>query len=141
MKMLYSALTGGFYDDSSDFPADVVTISSEEHQSLLEGQASGKLIAADSKGFPVLIDLPPRSSEASAAIERKWRDEQLLVTDGVVSRHRDELEEGADTTLAAEQYSELQGYRRALRNWPESGEFPLIDHRPPTPLWLTDQLQ
>ena len=37
-----------------------------------------------------------------------------LVTDGVVTRHRDEVEEGGATTLTAEQYTELQAYRRAF---------------------------
>lgn len=76
-----------------------------------------------------------------AAIERGWRDGALQATDGLVARHRDELEESSKTTLTAAQYTELQAYRRALRNWPEAGEFPLIEHRPAAPLWLSDQVQ
>ncbi|MNE99140.1 hypothetical protein D3C80_1977680 [compost metagenome] len=76
-----------------------------------------------------------------AAIERRWRDGQLAATDGVVARHRDELEAVATTTLTPAQYSVLQQYRQALRHWPESGEFPLLDHRPPAPLWLAEQTQ
>lgn len=76
-----------------------------------------------------------------AAAERVWRDGVLLAADGLVARHRDELEEGQETTLTPTQYTELQAYRRALRNWPEAGEFPLIDHRPLPPPWLTGPLQ
>lgn len=140
MGMFYSAQTGGFYDGTTDRPVDVLAISTEEHQSLLEGQASGKLIAAGAGGSPVLIDPPARSPGFYAAAERRWRDDQLAVTDGIVTRHRDELEEGINITLAAEQYTQLQAYRRALRAWPESGEFPLSQHRPSAPEWLSGLL-
>lgn len=137
MGMFYSAQTGGFYDGTTARPADALAISIEEHQSLLEGQASGKLIAAGKGGSPVLIDPPAPSPEIYAAAERSWRDEQLTATDNLVTRHRDELEDGGATTLTTKQYTELQAYRRALRGWPESGEFPLSEHRPPMPEWLS----
>ncbi|WPX21035.1 hypothetical protein RHM58_14930 [Pseudomonas sp. 10S4] len=65
----------------------------------------------------------------------------MAETDSVVTRHRDELESSGSTTLTAEQYIELQDYRRHLRNWPEGAEFPLVDHRPVAPPWLTGSLQ
>ena len=113
-----------------------VEISEGEHAALLQGQADGQVIACDESGYPILVDPPIPSPDLLAEIERDWRDSQLANTDGVVSRHRDELEDGLATTLTAVQYTELQSYRRALRNWPEAGEFPLIEHRPPPPLWL-----
>jgi len=119
-------------------PEDAVEITSAYHAELLVGQSEGKVIAWGDDGHPVLVDPPPPSSEGLAVIERVWRDGQLAVTDGVVSRHRDELEEGQVTTLTPAQYTELQAYRRTLRNWPEAGEFPLIEHRPTTPPWLTE---
>jgi hypothetical protein len=122
-------------------PDDVVGISDENYAGLMEGQAIGKVISCGDDGYPLLIDPPPVSDEVLKQNERVWRDAQLSVTDGVVSRHRDELEEAQETTLTPEQYSELQVYRRALRNWPEAGEFPLIDHRPPPPSWLAEQIQ
>jgi hypothetical protein len=75
-----------------------------------------------------------------AAVERVWRDGVLLATDGLVARHRDELEGGSEATLTPEQYAKLQEYRRDLRNWPEAGEFPLSEHRPAAPPWLTEQI-
>jgi len=83
---------------------------------------------------------PPPTPEELAMVERVWRNGALAATDGVVIRHRDEMESGGPTTLTPEQYSELQQYRQALRNWPESGEFPLIDHRPLAPPWLAENL-
>lgn len=141
--MFASKSTRFFYDEAihSSMPADVVEISAEAHAALLSGQSEGKVISWGDDGYPVLIDLPPPSAEVLAATERSWRDQKLADTDGVVARHRDELEAESVTTLSAEQYAELQAYRRALRNWPEAGEFPLIDHRPIAPPWLIEQNQ
>lgn len=118
-------------------PEDAVEITSAHHTELLAGLSEGKVITWGDDGYPVLIDPPPLTPEETAAIERVWRDAKLAATDGVVTRHRDELEEGIATTLTVEQYTELQVYRRELRNWPEAGEFPLSEHRPPAPAWLS----
>lgn len=143
MTVFFSPGTGFFYDDqvSSFIPEDVLEYSAEERDTLLALVSHGRRIAAGADGYPVLVDPPPLTPEEAAAIERAWRDVKLAATDGVVTRHRDELEEGVATTLTVEQYTELQVYRRDLRNWPEAGEFPLIEHRPKAPLWLAGQLQ
>lgn len=141
--IFFSATELGFYDSTiiSDIPVDCVEVSLDSHRALMDGQTAGMAIAADEFGGPILIDRPPLSAEVQAAVERAWRDAQLALTDPLVSRHRDEVEEGVATTLTPEQYAELQEYRRALRNWPEEGKFPLIDHRPPPPSWLAGQIQ
>nr|WP_054047700.1 phage tail assembly chaperone [Pseudomonas nunensis] len=122
-------------------PVDAVEITTERRNELLAAQSLGKVIAPDDSGYPILIDPPPVSAVEQARVERAWRDAQLAPTDGMVSRHRDELEAGIATTLAAEQYAELQIYRRELRNWPQGAEFPLVEHRPVAPNWLSGQLQ
>lgn len=141
--MFASKATRGFYDPSINeaIPADAVEISDETHAALLAGQGDGQVIAWDDAGYPSLTDPPPPSLEESAATERAWRDAKLAATDGVVTRHRDELDEGSPPTLTLEQYAELQAYRRALRNWPEAGEFPLSERRPPAPAWLAGESQ
>ncbi|WDG89319.1 phage tail assembly chaperone [Pseudomonas chlororaphis] len=118
-----------------------IEITAEEHAALFERVEGGKTIGIGADGRPELQDPPLPSADELALVERSWRDKQLSETDGVVTRHRDELEEGVATTLTAGRYAALQAYRRALRNWPEAGEFPLIEHRPPAPEWLADQLQ
>jgi hypothetical protein len=133
----------GFYSPGvhSSIPDDAVEISASRYLELLQGQIAGKVIVCGADGYPMLVDSLPPSSDELAAVERAWRDQRLSETDGVVTRHRDEVEEGGKTTLTVEQYAELQDYRRALRNWPEAGEFPLIDHRPIAPPWLIEQIQ
>jgi hypothetical protein len=137
---------GGFFDTNSHgeigspdctIPEGAIELSDELYAELTAPREDSKLVYPDADGYPVLIDPPPPSLEEQAATERAWRDALLSETDGVVSRHRDEIEEGTATTLTAEQYTTLQLYRRQLRDWPENGEFPLIDHRPVAPSWFT----
>ncbi|TWR64445.1 phage tail protein [Pseudomonas grimontii] len=73
--------------------------------------------------------------------ERAIRDRALLLTDPLISRHRDEVEAERPTTLTAEQYKQLQGYRQDLRDWPESVQFPAIEYRPEQPAWLAELIQ
>jgi hypothetical protein len=143
MGLFSSKSLGGFYDDSINetIPYDAIPITLAQRSYLLAGQSEGKLIDFSPDDGPVLIDPAPASAEVLAAIERQWRDERLLVTDGVVSRQRDEQEGGGTTTLTQVQYSEVQAYRQLLRNWPEVGDFPLIEHRPVAPPWLAGSLQ
>ncbi|SDU56722.1 phage tail assembly chaperone [Pseudomonas mandelii] len=141
--MFAAKSTGGFYDASinNSIPADAVEISVEFHAALLVGQERGQVIGWGEDGFPILIDPPPMSASELAVIERAWRDAQLAPTDGMVARHRDELESSQTTTLMGAQYTALQVYRRELRDWPQGGEFPLADHRPIAPPWLAEQAQ
>lgn len=133
MSVFYSPATGGFYRPElhgHDLPPDILEITEDEYSAL-----AGRVVVLNATGQPVAESLTP-PPDFSAEIERAWRDRQLSITDSIVTRHRDELEEGSETTLSAEQYTELQAYRRALRNWPEAVEFPVIEHRPPAPVWL-----
>lgn len=118
-----------------------VTITLEAHRALLEGQAAGQRIVADAHGSPLLAAPLGATLAEQESAERIWRDLQLSLSDGVVSRHRDEVESGLATTLTAEQYTALQAYRRQLRDWPQGAEFPLVDHRPIAPAWLAEQTQ
>jgi hypothetical protein len=122
----------------ADMPADVVEVAASVWQSLLdELSISPKKMSSRPDGYPVLIDPPPLDAEALAVAERAWRDAQLALTDPLVSRHRDEIEEGGETSLTVDQYAELQAYRRQLRDWPLGSQFPLAEYRPVAPTWLT----
>ena len=141
--ILFNAATSGFYDTTihRSIPEGCVEVSAEDHRALMDGQSAGMAIVADESGRPVLVDRPPPSPNEQAAAERVWRDWQLTVTDPLVSRHRDEVEAGGPTSITPEQYAELQGHRRLLRDWPQGAQFPLLDHRPIAPPWLTEQIQ
>ncbi|MDF2641273.1 MAG: phage tail protein [Pseudomonas sp.] len=128
--------------NGEDMPADVVEVAESVWLALLdELSRSPKKMSSRRNGQPVLIDPPALDAEALAETERAWRDAQLALTDPLVSRHRDEIEEGGANSITAEQYAELQAYRRQLRDWPQGSQFPLAEHRPVAPLWLTGPLQ
>ncbi|WJM94976.1 phage tail assembly chaperone [Pseudomonas defluvii] len=76
-----------------------------------------------------------------AAAERDWRDSQLSSVMWLRERHRDQQDIGAGTTLTAEQFKELLVYMQALRDWPQSEQFPVIEHRPVAPPWIAEQHQ
>lgn len=80
--MLYSKTENGFYTrdiHGDNIPEDVVEITAEQHAELLEGQSQGKLIQADAKGRPVLVDPPPPTAEQiiaqyDAAVQQRLDD-------------------------------------------------------------------
>lgn len=128
--MYYAKSTGGFYDRAihgASVPADAVEITAEEHAALLAGQGQGKIITADSGGFPVLADPPPLTLEQLAAVERDWRNGALVLADNEVRKHED-----ADPGVTATEQA-WRAYRSALRAWPELTPFPDTAHRPVAP--------
>ncbi|NWB16900.1 hypothetical protein HX819_20925 [Pseudomonas sp. D6002] len=76
-----------------------------------------------------------------ALAERAWRDGVLTSAAWLRDRHRDQLEIGAPTTLTTEQFEGLLVFMQALRDWPQSPEFPESKHRPIAPIWLEEQTQ
>jgi hypothetical protein len=146
--IFFSAKTIGFYpaelresyELQGAWPDDAVEVS-EEEQAIYwcvcppTGKVLGSL-----KGHPAFVNPPALSPEESAVVERAWRDGELKGSDGVVARHRDQVEAGGTTTLTADQYKALQSYRQALRDWPENKEFPDSAKRPVAPEWLAEQV-
>ena len=64
--MFYSKSTNGFYTKEihgDNIPSDAVEITVEEHQNLIAGQSSGKIISSDNDGKPVLVDPPLPTKE------------------------------------------------------------------------------
>lgn len=126
--MRFSPSNNQFYPEDFGYqkgaiPDDVIEVPQEDFVAALERRADQLL--AVKKGRVVVVPAPEVDLvERAGAFERFWRSQQLEVTDALVIRHRDELEEGLKVTLSSEQYTQLQAYRRALRYWPEDGEFP-----------------
>lgn len=86
---------------------------------------------------PVVISDVVVEDQDPLAAARTWRQSSLSATEWWVTRHRDEQELGRGTTLKAGQYLELLEYRQALRDWPDSSQFPSTVSRPLVPTWLT----
>jgi hypothetical protein len=84
----------------------------------------------------LLENLAAAQRQGAIDFERQWRDRQLVATTGPRDRHRDELELGRETTLAPEQYAALLVHIQALRDWPESSDFPDSSARPVAPDWF-----
>ncbi|MDD1006513.1 phage tail assembly chaperone [Pseudomonas shahriarae] len=87
-------------------------------------------------GSPVVIPVTVVEEQESSTAARTWRQFSLSATEWWVTRHRDEQELGRGTTLKAAQYLELLEYRQALRDWPDSSQFPSPVSRPSAPTWL-----
>lgn len=119
------------------WPEDGVEVSPELYEQLYSEHMQGRVFCAGPGGEPMTKEPDPPTSAQLAATERAWRGSQLDATDALVQRHRDQIEDGAPTTLSAAQYQEVQGYRRALRDWPETQGFPSAELRPTAPTWLT----
>ena len=121
--------------------SELVEVLQDEHDEIFRVLSlGGSVLAPTEKGRPTTIPAPGPTVEELKARERAIRDRVLLLTDPLISRHRDEVEAERPTTLTAEQYKQLQGYRQDLREWPESVFFPALEHRPEQPAWLADQL-
>ncbi|MGR3966134.1 phage tail protein [Pseudomonas sp. 910_23] len=139
MSKLFSKSTMGLYDSelTTSLPNDAVEISSELFLRLIEGPSQGLQLSVDTDGLPCLVEVKPSHEEVSV-LERKWRDAAMDQTDWLVARHRDERDIGGMTTLEDQQFSQLLAYRQELRLWPDTADFPDIQKRPKSPLWLVD---
>ncbi|WP_313364388.1 phage tail assembly chaperone [Pseudomonas sp.] len=73
--------------------------------------------------------------------ERAWRNAEVEQVKWLRERHRDEQDLQKPTTLTNEQFAELLTYLQALRDWPQSADFPAIEHRPVAPPWIAEQTQ
>lgn len=138
MKRFYSQTTRVTYLEglNPEMPSDAVEISDAVFLKVIANPDPTKVRSHDKNGLPILVDRPALTLEEMAAPERRWRDGELTLTDAMVARHRDQLEFEETTTLSAAQYREVQAYRSALRDWPESEGFPLLEYRPASPDWL-----
>ncbi|MBB1616330.1 MULTISPECIES: phage tail assembly chaperone [Pseudomonas] len=78
---------------------------------------------------------------AKEDIERGWRDSELTSLMWLRERHRDQLDIQAPTSIDGEQFKELLVYMQALRDWPQSMDFPDAYLRPLAPPWIAKQVQ
>lgn len=134
VAMYFLAETLGFFE--AEVPG-AVEITDEEYAALFAAPFTTKRIGADQAGRPVLVDLPPPSPEQLGAAERVWRDGELSRLFALRDRHRDEVDLGIATSLAAAQFADLLGYIQQLRDWPQAAAFPDPGARPEPPTWVS----
>ncbi|MCS4250610.1 phage tail assembly chaperone [Pseudomonas sp. BIGb0164] len=139
MKRFYSAQTGCCYlDKLGKIPADAVEIPDAIYDAVIRNPTPGKVRSHDSRGLPILVDAPEPPIDLESH-ERVWRDAELASLMWLRERHRDQVEISEQTTLTAEEFAALLMYMQALRDWPQSPDFPATDHRPVAPSWIADQ--
>lgn len=81
----------------------------------------------------------PKVDESKLLSRRAFlRRESIEETQWIVDRHRDQYELKLPTSISATQYSQLQTYRQALRDWPDKPTWPAT--APSKPDWLQDVL-
>jgi hypothetical protein len=139
MKRFYSRSTSCAYivGIHQAMPPDAVEISAERYDAVIANPVSGKVRGHDAEGLPILIDPAPDA----AGDERNWRDSELSSVIWLRDRHRDQLDLGTETALTPEQFTELLVYIQALRDWPQSPDFPDSQHRPTASDWIAEQTQ
>ena len=140
MKRFYSKTTLTTYLEGLHrvMPADAKEISEARYLEVLGNPAPGKVRDHDADGLPILVDPPP---EDLAALERAWRDSEILRVQWLRDRHRDEQELNRPTSITPEQFVELLDYMQALRDWPIQAEFPAESSRPVPHAWVAEQSQ
>lgn len=106
-------------------------------QTLSGGKGTAYLTEAGKVEFRVIDLLSPEDRAASD--ERAWRDAEVESVKWLRERHRDEVDLGLDTTLTLDHFKELLSYLQALRDWPQSSDFPTLKYRPVRPDWLAEQ--
>jgi hypothetical protein len=128
----YSASTGGFYtsDINPVMPADVVEITEEYYQSLLEGQSNGQQIVADAQGYPILIT--PVPAPPTAEQNKATASSLLTGTDWTTIA---DVANPINNPYLANQ-DEFMAYRNEIRKiavYPTAGD--LVWATPPTEVW------
>jgi hypothetical protein len=71
-----------------------------------------------------------RNLTGSSEQQKAKRNKLLADTDWIVTRHRDEKDEGTGTTLTAKQFKAVLAYRKALRDWDKVSPLPAAPELP-----------
>lgn len=126
-KYLYSKSTKGFYIKGIHkyVPPDVVDISIEQYKALMEAQENGLIIVPDSNGKPIPVTkkqyyevITPLTSEELASRELNWRNKELIRADIELNKVQDNDSKAVGTV------AEWRAYRKELRSYPDSENFP-----------------
>lgn len=118
MTKYYSKSTAGFYSDDihgKNIPDDSVEITNEKWLELLNGQAGGKIIAADKKGYPVLTDPPPLTHNQLVEIAEAEKKSRLDYAIHVTAMWRTELQLGIISDADKTRLTAWVAYHKAVQ--------------------------
>ena len=134
----YSAHENGFflaYDfdecrkSELGLPDDLVEVSNTEHAALMDGQDSGKMIASDAEGRPVLIERPAPTSEQLIEIANTEKEQRLNAANAAIAPLQDAVDLDIATDEEITQLAAWKKYRVMLNRvdtstapdieWPE----------------------
>lgn len=127
-NILYSPSVNGFFDDSihTSVPKDAVKIDKNTYFNLLKEQSEGKRIVANREGYPI-TEFVVASDEVLHRKEREWRNSELCRADIELNKVQDSDSKAVGTV------GQWRDYRKMLRAWPESVNFPDKNFRPRAP--------
>ena len=117
MKVFYSAKDNGFYPDDIEFnnlPDDLIEISVDYWQELLNGQNGKKEISSDKNGYPVLVDVAPATAEQLKVIASREKERLMALATVAIAPLQDAVELGIATEEEAAALTERKKYRVML---------------------------
>ena len=136
MYISKSDVPPGFYDGAGSMPDDVIEITFELYQALLNGMSAGKQLAWSEDGSPYLTEPSPPSVEQLLSLARAERDRMLSYATLRINplQYAADLDEASDEDLALlklwKKYSSAVNKTETKPGWPESPQWP----HPPVPL-------
>lgn len=122
---IYDVKTNGFYEISDKesyelagtWPETGVAITDVEHKSLLDGQAAGKIISADSDGKPILTD----AVIDYVALATEERDRRMTAITSRITALTEAQDDGDITSDELTELAALRETRAKLRRLDLSG--------------------
>lgn len=99
MKMFYSSVNNGFYDEQSALPEDALEITESRYSELIAGIEGGKFLSANENGLPVLTEPPQPTYDELVAVAELLK--QQLINSAMQSISVIQLKLQAARTLTA----------------------------------------
>lgn len=125
MEIFYSPTCKGFLVAGlNKIPSDAKKIENSLYNELLQKQSEGFEIFPNEFGLP---ETRLQTGVNDSISERKWRDAELVRADIELNKVQDSDKKAIGTV------GEWRGYRKALRDWPETVGFPASNMRPTPP--------
>lgn len=127
MTIYFAGSSKGFYNSEihSSIPSDAIEITTEQYIQLLNEQSLGREIVVENK--QVVTKQKIADGAINTQNERAWRDSELVRADYELNKVQDS---DANSVGSVGVWRE---YRKLLRAWPQSVDFPDNSKRPVAP--------